>query len=458
MSALPPDRFDGRSLGKGSSTKVSRAERILDILVKRFGLTPAGKAWLICALDAFHDNSVDPAPYPDGVTTPGVAEWFKLTVNVAVPSGLAGANWDLLIMDWPYSSAVNSEVYNWDDTHNALSYASNTAFQTGGLCGYAIASGSTFPPAFNAPIFQLVLDPTWTVGKYRITAKAFEVHDVTSVLNRQGSVLGFNSPLSSLCDSTLSISSNGVGTVPILGPISELPAVTTSNAIRLFDSKQWKAEEGIYSVSRFNDLGITALQNDARVPIFVNAARTAALSEVLVSELGSYGPSVKAWGNFDLNSAYFSGLNTSANLLINWRVMVERFPGLSTSLATILPFARTMPQLDPIAMEVYSHVISSMPCGVRVDENSFGDWFANAASKVASAIHPIASMVPTPAGLMTSMITGAISGKGSPQVQKMVSTIKKDAVKAKNEEIRAKNELIRAKNVELAARKTAKKK
>jgi hypothetical protein len=404
-------------------------------------------------LDAFHDRALMAAPFPDGVTTPGNAEWFKLTANVACPSALAGANWDLLLVDCPYSSSVNAQVYNWSDTTNTLSSPSGTAIATGGLCGYAVASSSSFPLNLSAPIFQLVLDPTWTIGKFRITGKAFEVHDVTSVLNRQGSVMAFNAPLASLEDSSIISLSNGTTTVPVLGPISEIFPTSTLNAIRLFDPKQWKAEDGIYSVSRFNDLNIVPLQNDNRAVCLIAPARTTALAEVPAGNVGSLQTTVKAWGNFDANCAYFSGLNPAATMLVNWRAHVERFPGGSTALATILPFAKPMPQYDPIAMEIYSHVISALPSGVPVGMNAFGDWFAGAMSKVASAIHPIASAIPTTAGVMTSLITGAISGKGTPAVQKMVTQIKKDAVKTKNEEIRAKNEVIRAKNLELAKKK-----
>jgi len=54
------------------SAKATRAEKILNRIGDRLGITDAGKQWLIAALDIFHDNPLDCVGYPDGSVSPCV--------------------------------------------------------------------------------------------------------------------------------------------------------------------------------------------------------------------------------------------------------------------------------------------------------------------------------------------------------------------------------------------------
>lgn len=65
--------------------RVEKANKILDRLASRTGLTEDGKKWLIAVLDPFHDEKLDCQGYPDRNTGVSVVQVVKQSIDFSTP-------------------------------------------------------------------------------------------------------------------------------------------------------------------------------------------------------------------------------------------------------------------------------------------------------------------------------------------------------------------------------------
>jgi len=416
---------------------VSRSERILNSLVGKNGLTEAGKNWLTGAADPFHDLALNVTGYPDQCQSDSVVQLVKLTSTISCPTALVGGNWDCRIHQYPWLVDVPFTKVNNAGTSVAPVWAyTGTAniFNAGGLGIDTCATGNQMGFAAAGALHSTIAVPAqYYNGQVRVIGQAFEVHNTTSQLYKQGAVLTYRQPTPDMFQSSTypviggATSANGIGYPSAI--LLPSPPIFTPDALLLSGSKQWEAKDGCYVVGSFHSetiplqdtIVINPIQYQANLPEGTGAyymptpgTITQGTSQILFwNDL--------FWTQQDACGAYFTGLSPQTTLTINWNLLIERFP--SAADADLVVLAKSSPRYDPTAIELYSLCMQSMPTGVPVSENGLGDWFMKVigrardivmpALRVGSALHPKIGML---TGAMDALgISGNAKGGGDAQ-------------------------------------------
>jgi len=200
--------------GSVMTAKVLRAEKILDRVQQRTGMSDDGKKWLIAVLDPMHDEKIDCNGYPDRETNPSVVHVIKQSTPVQSPF----ANTKI----WGFHAFIddyllnNTAVQTADQKFvaNAVSYDSQggNPTRTLGVGGLNIVyhDYTTTPQATDITIVdstsggpnqnqlvQLQIDPlSFVAGKLRTLSQGLEVVNTTPELYRGGSLAVYEQPTS----------------------------------------------------------------------------------------------------------------------------------------------------------------------------------------------------------------------------------------------------------------------
>jgi len=497
------------------SNKAKRSEGLLNKIGDKLGMTDAGKAFIIGALDPFHDNPVNLQGYPDGNTSPSIVQIIKQSTTITAPPNLpATGSWDCHIVQWPWLDA-NTLAPCYPDTSSftppqglgsspqyavAVGATPVAACAGGGVWILAVPSGTpTSPISYinsegNKSLQQLVIPNVYNIGKRRCVGAAFEVYNTSAQLYRGGSVCCYRSPIeNSEKGSVISVGLTSGTTITsqqfVKPSVFEGPPATPAAALLLPNSRQWDAENGCYVVGAFSSEEIPAMTNFNTYPIITDHTTPTGIAQCVDPTWNSYsigtvpGPFWSTRGTFetgmDLSGAYFTGLSSQSTLTLNWNVAIERMPGNEDLDLVVL--AKPACERDDVAIRFYSHCVTAIPVGVPVRENGFGDWFKDVVSTASDFIAPVLSAIPHPAAQGIGMaIKGTNAVLNPDRVPRAlvpsnarpyadggyaptpVSTktprqlAAGSAVKNKNAMVREKNALIRAKNEEIRARKALK--
>lgn len=489
------------------SAKVKRAENLLGRIGDRLGMTDAGKAFVTGALDPFHDNPIDLKGYPDGNTSANIVQVIKQSMTVTAPPTLAvGATWDCHIVQWPWldsqrCSTLTPDVTELSPAQSAgsaprglasIQASGSGAIVLGGLTALAVPSGlPTSPSSYlnnlsTTQVTTLSIPNTYNLGKRRCVGAGFEVYNTTATLYKGGTVCCYRSPvedsesaavieIAAITGSTLN---GSFYTKPVM---FEGPPATAAAALLLPDSRQWDAEEGCYVVGALNSENIPAKVSFQEYPIILDHTTPTGASCVGYIPPSVLVPGTTAVGftslpcfmtKLDLSGAYFTGLTSQSVLTINWNIQIERMP--SNEDLDLVVLAKPAPERDDVAIRFYSHASNSLPVGVRVKENGFGDWFKEVCSTAADYVAPVLSAIPHPGAQGLGMALKGVNSMVNPDRpprdvvpdNARVATSRpsatprqaaaSSAVKAKNSLIREKNAVTRAKNAEIKARKALK--
>jgi len=396
--------------------KITRGEKILQRFVNEGKISDCGKDWMLSALDPFHDHQLKNLKgWPDVQTGASVVRLIKQSMSVTAPAGTVG-NWDCHIVQWPWLTASNTFT-------GAGNYASmnrlgqNIMLPTalpvpnaavGGLQAYFVPAGANLdirqPLGGTQGIGILEVDPSFTKGVTRLIGMGFEVHNTTSQLNVQGSVIGYRQ-MSNENQLLQWVEENATTFCGFSGPLVRYPPVNSASALLLAGSRQWEAKDGIYSVAAFHSTENPATLIAPIAPVITAVAvddleGTFAVSNVNApfpgpADANGYAamPSFRVH-NVHQSGAIFSGLSPQTTLTINWNVYLETFP--ATDDLEILPLATPSAEFDPEVLDLYSRVSTDLPVAVPVSENGLGDWFYDAALSAARYIGPALSMAPHP--------------------------------------------------------------
>jgi hypothetical protein len=470
------------------SAKATRAEKILNRIGDRLGITDAGKQWLIAALDIFHDNPLDCVGYPDGSVSPCVTRLQKYTITLGANPGNTTSNWDCMILDTPHPNLIKLYAAIIDGTSatqplNNINITAQTTLNFGGLWCVTAPAGSNFDAASvgaglvagTYALFPLVIDPSLTQGDFRVLAKGFEVYNVTSQLSKGGTVTVFESPLNSFYTAqNFAIFNTGGASAgqgnTLVNP--QWPA-NANSAYALSNSKQWEAEKGCYVQGRLLATEIP-IENGFNFtnPFYYYGQSTVTpiigVSQTPVNDTNSHGAIPAClWETFNFTGAFFTGLANSSALTVDYMVYLENHPAFTDT--AIYSLAKPPPCRDDIALSMYTCIMREMPVGVPVSENGLGDWFADAISNVADYVSPVLSAIPHPMTQAVGMglraagnVANATKGyptnpHGNPNIalapMSGSGAASKAATKLRNAEIRARNEEIRLRKAAKAAAK-----
>lgn len=400
---------------------MKRGEAILNRLVERSGLTECGRDWLIASLDPMHDTQLKNLEgWPDLETASSVVRCVKQTFTIASNQEI-GVNWDCHIVQWPFLDSLNSR--HWTRTTgpsggNRVIDTPTGAFNLGGLQIYGVVAGAVLDPTnpFQNIATELIA-PAYSQGSGRLVGMGFEVVNTTADIKLQGQVTVYRQSQSNPNPiAWVTATTGGVLDPAFSGHWVRSPPTSQADAMLIPGSRQWLARDGAYVVQAFVGQDNPPKVVEYIVPIVqlttntedntggggTNTTPVAAPATGLVGLNACMNVATKIYP-VHMSGAIFTGLSDTSTLSVTLVYYYETFP--TPAEASILVLATPSAKYDPIALELFSQVLSQMPVGVPSTDNADGDWF-DGIMAIVRDIAPIAAP-------MLAMINPALGGLGA---------------------------------------------
>lgn len=373
-------------------------------------LSPSGKDFLLAALDPMHDNQLkDLSGWPDVETAASIVRCIKQSKTITCPSRITG-NWDAYVVQLPFQNSLQFiSATRSNNILNCGTYNSppSTAPVIGGLSVWCVAAGAAVDYSAN-PDYVITFSDTYNKGAQRLLGLGFEFVNTTSDLNRQGQVAVWRQPNQFLDPTTatlyaVSASPTVSFTVAASTILISSPPKSFASAMLIPGTRQWKAADGCYVVVPHVGQDNPPLLPDVTLPV-ISTAETADTAYSWLStcptnsvnqlvpapylNVGSGYAVLPMMRTFPIHlcGAIFTGLSNTSTLTMTQNCYLETFP--TTSEPDILVLATPSAEYDPVALQLYSHALTSLPVGVPAFENGIGDWFADVVSTVTDFLTP----------------------------------------------------------------------
>jgi hypothetical protein len=407
-------------------------------------LTNDAAKWMVACLDPYHDNQLEVEGLPDERTSPSVVQVHNQRVTITAPTSAGANNWDASVLYTGFNAAINP-LYNTVGgmmteanslTHEYTTNGLSTGNPFGALNMWAGASGTSMSTGAPRAVGDMYtcLGSVLETDRCRIIGVAFEVHNTTAEIYKQGS-------LTVACLPDVA-TDNGIVTYwdnSGLRPEDDvmikqcdramLQACTASALQAVPGASTWPAAKGVYAIPRMAEIPrkIESLKisedpyggyySNTHIPILYGSDGKVATPEPCGAVTRGVGPipTTLPWAaaSFSPLQIFFSGLSPQTSLTVTFRTIVEYFPAVGSNL---LPLATPSPAFDPLAFELYAKTIMTAPYAVQVGMNSAGDYFRNVlkiVGTVATTLSPLAgSYAPAvAAGGAFASALGRIGGK-----------------------------------------------
>lgn len=395
-----PNKSDMQASNTGNLSLVKRADRALKN-VEREGLSPAGKAALIAALDPYHDEQiVNLNGWPDLSTEPSVIR----TVNQQW--SLDGfADGDTLILHH-FPILHERAVYECVRNMNVFGKTGTVGLNLNTLVGvkYSAAAGGNFilPSGAMTQVLSGGLGSAFVDGKMRLIGLGIEVYDVTAELYKAGSITTYQMPQVDFEQPSgyqwvQAANSSSVDVRLVTKWPNNLALAST-----LKGTRTWDLKEGVYTV-----VGRGSHQNNPTLPLYEVPLMYSSASTFDNIDSANVSQVYAAWNtlatvNGQASQAVFqpnvytdttqkgimcTGLTTNTKLLVKMIMHIETFPSIAdVELSTL---AKPSASFDPLALHLISEAFQELPIAVPVRENGMGDWFA----EVVADVLPYASAI-----------------------------------------------------------------
>jgi hypothetical protein len=371
-----------------------------------------------------HDENLDNlCGYPqEGLNGQSVILKVPYQMNLSAPDGQVG-NWSFLLTTFPWTCGdALSGIGELGPYNLYANYLSPTGSPVnvhpfaGPVTIYRGNDGNELGPFHvsdlgNVPPVGLSLEDGYTKGPHRLIGWGIEVYDTTAVIAKQGSCTVWRQNTNTL-DKTSFTVGNPAGTLigALSGIIVRRPPSDIGEANKLAGTKSWKSEDGCYLVPTLNSSDIPVKQADDTQPIIFQADVQTGVRSVgfpagvltgptLTNTVGAstiLSPAIlfnlQPW---NMTGAFFTGLAPSATFLVRTVFYIERFPSPDEN--DIVLVTKPSAKYDPLALEIYDHMVHNMPVGVPVDDNGLGEWFYEAIKSAASFVLPVISKTLLPA-------------------------------------------------------------
>lgn len=428
---------------RSDRSNIANVENKLHNVLGSHGLSSAARDWLVGTLDPNHDlqlpNYKGP---PDSTGQNSVIQTYRQTKTLSCPTGVTAGTWDCqVVMDNTLTNCWRQYGYEFyqytqpgltTDVEKLFVNDPNQSFTpaTGGLTVYRGATGSNpwafpMPVANTSNIYDTIAVPgTLIDGTYRVVAQAYEVRSVGPKLYRSGMSYSWRIPTPSRDNTEMinwsSANAAGVFTAPLdlLVYRNDKPPSTAAEAIAIPTTTTLMAEQGVYVVSKYNKTQPASQQDIVRSRVWECPNALPYLGTFISSSPIAYRPvycsgrtpsvtivagtaptnnlqgfaTATQIEDFDICGTIFTGLSLQDVLEVTVIWKIQRFP---TQVQTdLVLLAQPSPPLDLLAYELYSKAAATLPTGVPVDWNSFGDWFRTVAADLASAAGPAISKLP----------------------------------------------------------------
>jgi len=371
-----------------------KARATINRLLADRKLTESGLSWLITATDPFHDSAVTPTGFPDVNSNNTLVQCYTQTMNIVAPSSVTEGNtWDCHVVYCPLlpyagSGTINSIVpYQYSASGGAITSTSAT-------------TGAQLYPGYNAVTgpsgFDLYLSPQTALattsqacpvraigGCFRQVSAGFEVVNTTAELYKGGAVTTWRSPnVESKIAYVYNTTSTSAQPTPCYCGTS--PPTNQATAQLYPTAKTWGASDGAYGIATLVSQDNPLTFSQVLIPAYIQTpsnAQLAANTNIpawlppgfiayggLASNATQMTPVPYAW-----HGAIFTGLPYQSTLQLTTKYYIERCPSVSEP--DFLVLARSPPDYDPMALEIYTRTVCELPVAVPVDENPLGEWF-----------------------------------------------------------------------------------
>lgn len=411
-------------------------------------LTPAGRDFLLTALNPFPDNSPPKISFPDGTAGTALPGYVKLETTISAPSGVAG-NWDCHIGNYPFQTGIPQFRSCHRDQYGAfVNSAWNSSVGLGGtvmtdpisadagpIFIHSCASGGqTFPSTLSTTpwvpptgfVAQNLSWDSYIQDPSRIVALGFEVTNTTSELNKQGSVTTYRMPQEYREETAPTVywTNSTTTVVPIENAMTAMmPPPTLAYAQQMRSAQTWAASEGIYATAVLSQGSLNPFESNSYASPSLQAISTNQSNDLgSVTDACSVNPQTfkttpgtaadGAWvqspvcrmSHFDTTGAYFNGLSNSSTLQVVVHVFFETRPAPES---TLLVYGQPVAPVDRKALEIYQRVSRTLPPACKVADNASGDWFR----KILSFVNTAATAVGTTVGSFipgVGLVAGAV--------------------------------------------------
>lgn len=447
---------------------MQRGERLLEKLVSNGTLSPSGRDFVLACVDPMHDTRLEHLEgWPDLETSNSVVRKLQQTVTLKYPGPVEdGTSWTAHVVSMPLLNLRETSHFTcsgnycqWDATQVIF----------GGVMVWFTQAGEPVNYATSPVIARVAIDPEYLQGAVRLVGQGIEVVNTTADLYKQGSCIVYRNNQAHHQESVYYQKfDNGVDdpyAVPFSGaPVAPQP-LSEAEAMLIPGSRQWRAADGCYLVTAFVGQDNPPLQPAPTQPIFLQTPPVIQLSndpENWISWEGFLPKYVnvintdQAMPVFDFNyiapihqaGAIFSGLSPQTTLTLTVNNYLESFPGPRQK--DILVLATPSAEYDPMALEIISHAMRTLPVGVIAADNSFGEWFADVVSTVSKwatptlrMIHPVAGALSEMAGRAANTYLAAQSPQSKPMLQskptpKQAKKVTQQVIVRKTEKARSK--------------------
>lgn len=356
------------------------------------------KDWLKACLDPYHDFSLGSAGLPDERVTPSVVKMHNQSYTLTAPTSAGAGTWDASVLYTGFNSRISGFAAGGMETlpdTRALNVDYDSAVISlgqpfGALNIWAGASGTSMTT--GAP--TTVGDTNFALGsvsatsdRCRLLAVAFEIHNTTAEIYKQGSLTV--AQLTEPPSDTSTIVYHDVGVLGLKDQWYQADrcapmANTLPPLLAVPGSQTWPLEKGVYAIPRMavipRDTGTFGTENNGRIPIMVGSDGKVATP----GPLGWYfwdppanteqAPTFLPYrpSGFTPIQVFVSGASNQTSLTITLRTIVEYFPLLGSEL---LPLATPSPAYDPRVFEIYGRIVAEAPYAVPVGQNAGGDYF-----------------------------------------------------------------------------------
>lgn len=403
-------------------------------------LSKGSQGWLLSALDPYHDYQYEVRGLPDERTAPSVVQIHNQSYSLVAPASASTGTFDAIIQYTGFNSEIGKSpgmVTQFGSGYHTYTSGSLSSGQPFGAlniwAGAAGSSWSTGSPITTGDI-NACLGSVKGTDRCRLIGVAFEVHNTTAEVYRQGTLT-----VAQLCDiaadnkSILYRDLNASPTVDtfVQSDASTLRASTLQPLLAVPGSQTWPAAKGIYAIPRMIDvprqLGHYSSTTLPRTPIIYGTdGRVASLEPNNIAgavPVPTLDP-VQSSG-FSPLQVYFTGLSNETALTVTLRTIVEYFPAVGS---TLLPLSEPSPVYDPMVFGAYSAIIQEAPYAVPVGQNAAGDYFRKILKVVSTALDLTSPMFGSYAPLVASAAKGGkiLSQLGSPpkkKVEKMAAGV-----------------------------------
>lgn len=264
-------------------------------------------------------------------------------------------------------------------------------------------------------------------GSSRLIGMGVEVHDVTAVLNKQGTISTFLQPQSTVEPETFTVTGiiqldpivNVEPTAVSMFLIKKFPK-TLGHVMLLEGSRQWEAKEGCYAVVPFHGRDNFPGQPIYKTPgMYVDESGGEIVGTNNVSQLmlGQYATPpanfsciqylCNKFAPVDSKGILITGQSVNSKFIVNLIFYLENFP--ATDDLKLVPLARPSACEDQMALTLISCATKELPIAVPVRDNGLGDWFAEIVATIAPIVGTFATGLGGPFGAPITVASTAAS-------------------------------------------------